>query len=284
MYKALTSFATNNYDVRKSQILEDDFTNQDEINEFLNIGYIEEYDDTLEITENGQYDVADYDNVDVDVEGSGGFVVPNGMKFQGSTLTDFPNLDFSEVTSANSMFKDCIITNVENLDMPNCTDVSYMFNGSKVKKVSFKSIGNTINISSMFNSCENLEEVSFPNNFAPQYLTSAFYRCLKLETFPFNNIKPNNMSGMCLNCVALKNVPFLDTSNCLTMSSCFSNCSSLTAESLNNILAMCISATKIASSSEKTLKNVGLTQDQVTICETLSNWDDFVAAGWSSGY
>ena len=67
MYKATLSFTTKTYDVRKNQILADDFTTQDEINEYLNIGYIVEYDDTLEITENGLYDVKDYENADVDV-------------------------------------------------------------------------------------------------------------------------------------------------------------------------------------------------------------------------
>lgn len=71
MYRATLSFTTKNYDVRKNQILEDDFTVQSEIDEYLRIGYIVEYDDTIEITENGLYDVKDYENADVDVAGGG---------------------------------------------------------------------------------------------------------------------------------------------------------------------------------------------------------------------
>lgn len=69
MYRATTSFTTNDYDVRYKQILEDDFASQEEIDEFLRIGYIEVYDDTIDITENGIYDVEDYQNADVNVSG-----------------------------------------------------------------------------------------------------------------------------------------------------------------------------------------------------------------------
>lgn len=69
MYRATTSFTTNDYDVRYRQILEDDFASQEEIDEFLRIGYIEVYDDTIDITENGIYDVEDYQNADVNVSG-----------------------------------------------------------------------------------------------------------------------------------------------------------------------------------------------------------------------
>ena len=70
MYRALESFTTKDYDVKRKQILEEDFTTEDEIQELLNIGYIEVFDGSIEITENGQYNVEDYDIADVNVEGS----------------------------------------------------------------------------------------------------------------------------------------------------------------------------------------------------------------------
>ncbi len=69
MYIALESFTTKDYDVKRKQLLEDDFTTQDEIDEFLEIGYITIADGSLKITQNGQYDVEDYNLVKVNVEG-----------------------------------------------------------------------------------------------------------------------------------------------------------------------------------------------------------------------
>ena len=70
MYRALESFTTSRYDVKRKQLLEDDFTTQDEIDEFLAIGYIEVDTGAIKITQNGQYNVEDYDLAKVDVEDS----------------------------------------------------------------------------------------------------------------------------------------------------------------------------------------------------------------------
>ena len=67
------------------------------------------------------------------------------------------------------------------------------------------------------------------------------------------------------------------------MPSVFKNCYSLTNDSLNNILSMCASATKI-NSSNRTLNYIGLTQNQANICKNLSNYSTFTAAGWTTGY
>jgi hypothetical protein len=66
------------------------------------------------------------------------------------------------------------------------------------------------------------------------------------------------------------------------MRSMFYGCISLSDESLNNILAMCTNATKITSN--KTLEYIGLTSDQATRCQSLSNYSAFTAAGWTTGY
>jgi len=97
-----------------------------------------------------------------------------------------------------------------------------------------------------------------------------------------NTSNVTNMVYMFSGCSSLTTIPLLNTSNVTNMGYMFSSCSSLNNESLNNILAMCTNAVKITSN--KTLKRIGLTEEQANICKTLSNYQDFVNAGWTTGY
>ena len=45
---------------------------------------------------------------------------------------------------------------------------------------------------------------------------------------------------------------------------------------------MCTSAVKIKRN--KTLKFIGLTEAQATTCQSLSNYQAFLDAGWTTGY
>ena len=70
MYRALESFATKDRTVKRQELLEDDFTTQEEIQDLLTVGYIEVDTGAIKITENGQYNVEIYDLAKVNVQGS----------------------------------------------------------------------------------------------------------------------------------------------------------------------------------------------------------------------
>lgn len=170
-------------------------------------------------------------------------------------------IDTSGVTDMSSMFVSCInLRTIPQLDTSNATNMYFMFRYcSSLNTVALLNTSNVINMEGMFRECTGLETV-------PQFNTSSV----------------TNMSFMFNNCSSLTSVPLLNTSSVTAMTYMFNNCLLLSDISLNNILAMCTNATKI--SSNKTLKHIGLTQEQAQICTTLSNYQAFVNAGWTTGY
>lgn len=111
-----------------------------------------------------------------------------------------------------------------------------------------------------------------------------FYNCVRLKAVPaFDLSSATHIYSMFSGCTALETVPEFNCPNVISASNMFQSCSSLTEQSLNNILGTCITMTKI-SSSQKTLKYIGLTSAQATICESLSNYQAFLDAGWKTGY
>ena len=113
-----------------------------------------------------------------------------------------------------------------------------------------------------------------------QYL---FYHCVYMEkiTGTLQTSGVREMQHMFNDCASLVDFPMFDTSSATNMTNMFYKCTSLSEVSLNNILQMCINATKI---STKTLKYIGLTSTQATKCQTLPNYQAFLDAGWTTGY
>lgn len=128
--------------------------------------------------------------------------------------------------------------------------------------------------------------VEVPNNLNTSTCTNGTYmfqNCYSLIAIP--NIDTSNFIGatqMFQNCQSLTSMPVLDLSKVKAMTNIFQGCSSLSNESLNNIMQICINASEYTS--EKTLKKLGLTSTQATICQGLSNYQAFLSAGWTTGY
>lgn len=112
---------------------------------------------------------------------------------------------------------------------------------------------------------------------------SMFQSCKKLIAVPqMDTSNVTNMRYMFQNCVSLETIPLLDTSKVTDMQLMVSGCTKLTNESLNNILLMCANA--VAYTATNTLKYLGLSQEQINTCQTLSNYQALIDAGWTTGY
>lgn len=135
--------------------------------------------------------------------------------------------------------------------------------------------------------------------------SSMFYQCTYITTIPLLDIKPTNTSNMFNSCSNLTSIPLIDTSRVTACSnmfySCnklvtvpqldfsntedvgnmFYNCRALSNESLNNIMGICANMVKITFEAYKKLTYLGITSTQSQVCPTLSNYDAFIAAGWT---
>lgn len=170
------------------------------------------------------------------------------------------NWDSSQTNLQNKFNQDTTLRFMPVVDTSNATNMDGFVSGC-YNLVVFPALdtSNVTTMFSMFLGCEALKNVSL-----------------------FDTSKVTNMFVMFQNCKSLENVPVLDTSSCTNFLNMFTQCTKLTNESLNNILKMCINATLYTGT--KTLKQLGLTAAQATTCQGLSNYQDFLDAGWTTGY
>lgn len=231
-------------------------------------------------------------------------------------------LDLSELatrTSFNGMFNGCkALTNVPLFDTSNGTDFTQMFIGcDHLVSVPQFNLTNATRTYGMFYYCDALTSAPLKNTGNVTDMENMFQRCKALVTAPSLDMSSvTKCPYMFKDCTALTSVPQYNMSNCtdpgamfngcsalvtvpqfnwskvtsfggaLSSTHMFDGCTSLSNASLNNILASLTSATSFSGGllTPKTLKFIGLTQAQATICEGLSNFAAFTAAGWSTGY
>lgn len=97
-----------------------------------------------------------------------------------------------------------------------------------------------------------------------------------------------DMSGFFVSCKNLVDLPALNTSKATNMYGMFQNCISLSEQSLNNILIMCINATSYRGT--KTLAQIGFNLSSmkriypVERIQALPSYQAFIDAGWTIGY
>ena len=226
--------------------------------------------------------------VDIWSNYNSGIICPSNASsmFTGCTnLTTIPLLNTSSVTNMNYMFYGCTnLTEIPLLDTSNVTNMISMFGDcTNLTTIPLLNTSNVTAMDSMFYGCTNLTEIPLLDTSNVTSMASMFNRCTKLTTIlQLDTSSVTRMDYMFQGCTNLTEIPLLDTSSVTTMNSMFSSCTSLSDESLNNILAMCTNATSYTNF--KKLLYIGLTSEQATKCTTLSNYQAFLDAGWTTGY
>lgn len=149
---------------------------------------------------------------------------------------------------------------------------------------------------SAFYNCTSLTDIDCDLDFSlAGSLWGVFQGCTSL-TGVLNIIMTSsnvyNASYMFEGCTELEDVPILDISNLGTQNygtdrlyMMFNNCPSLTDESLDNILQMCINS-GMNPQYNPTLSTLGFnsTNYPVSRMEALPHYADFITAGWTLGY
>lgn len=297
MYKATLSFTTNTYDVRKNEILADDFTTQDEIQEYLAIGYIVEYDPTLEITENGMYDVKNYQNADVDVAGGQAVLQEKSVSYSNNTTTtvqadegydglsevnitvDVPQpsgiIDISDNGYHN--VKDYEVASVWVQPPPPVPDWSQVYFAPEPDFVQ-KAYNTASDI------LTNIDSYIADNSYTCNYL---FVGQDDLLLFPdtYNSQSMptvNQFNGMFQGCTNLVDVGFIDMTNATDALQMFENCPNLGDLAFNSILNALIGATNLT---VKQLAYIGFDSTQINnIVNNYSDiWDYMQSEGWTTG-
>lgn len=203
-----------------------------------------------------------------------------------SNLEEIPEINTSEVTNMESMFESTHVSTIPLLDTSKVTNMGCMFRYCmNLDHIPLIDTGNVTDMRYMFNNCNDNNFTTIPlldtKNVTTMYNT--FLNCSKLVEIPLlDTSSVSNMNETFAGCTSLVTIPQLDTRNVTLLMNTFGRCTSLSDESLNNILQMLILATGYTGL--KTLKTVGLTSEQATKCTTLSNYQAFLDAGWTTGY
>ena len=161
-----------------------------------------------------------------------------------------------------------------------------MFYGNtEMTEAPFFDTSNVTNTNYMFYGCTNLVKVPKYDNSSLTNMGTMFHGCSSLVSLPeMDTSKVTYISNAFMHCSSLRDVPVLNLPNITRVGYMFSGCKSLTDESLNNIMASLISAVKVTGSSNKTLRNAGISEEQIERCKTLSNYQALLDAGWTTGY
>lgn len=253
----------------------------------------------IDIIQNGIYDVTNYASVNVNTPSSAVDWSQIGYESEPQSIIDgfnyaktiqqnwdnsitscyqkyyydrflefFPLVDTSNVTNFYSMFEGCTtLLKVPKLNLEKAANVYRMYSGcqslQEVGDIDIKTNTNNISLESMFSNCGCLRNAPMITTKRRVVMNNLFQQCYNLENVPQFNLSTSD--------------GFITIPNGM-----FTNCPKLTNESLNNIMGTFVNIQ--FTSGTKTLRNIGFSSEQATICTTLSNWSALQSAGWTTGY
>lgn len=179
---------------------------------------------SLEITENGTYDVKQYAEAVVNTPEPSKYA-PRFISFRDYSGTELNN-------------------ELANLDTTNIKNMSYMFNNctkATTLDVSNFDTSNVTNMSYMFYSCYAITALNLShfNTSKVQLMSYMFHSCLNLNQLDVSNFDTSNvtnMSNLFTNCSALTelNLSNFNISKVTSMGYMFSGCSNLTKLDIRN--------------------------------------------------
>lgn len=183
-------------------------------------------------------------------------------------LIEVPYFDSSKITNFNYFCMNCkSLTTVPALNLSSATETNYMFSGCSVlESVPNFNTPNVTNFGEMFNACPSLRVAPELNTSSGHVFMSMFSGCTNLQEVPVYNF-----SG----------ITWRQTNALQEM---FKNCTSLSDDALNNIMASLMTADGLESYAKRSMKYAGLTQEQAERCKSLPNWEAYTAKGLITGY
>ena len=188
----------------------------------------------------------------------------------------------SNMYNCNHMFANCFnFTTIPNIDYTTIRDAQYLFAYcNNITYINNLNLYRASNCKGLFNDCTNLVDIEGVILNSCSNLEVGFSNCTSLVNAPNLNLNIcNGIRYLFRNCYNLVNIPLYNTLNIDTCDGFVSGCPNLSNDSLNNILQMCSQIKNI-----RNLRHIGLTENQANICMNLSNYQNFINAGWTTGY
>ena len=201
---------------------------------------------TIDITENGSYGLSpDMDagfvglagvgiNVNVPTTAATAYVVPDGMKFEKSTLTTFPaeGLDFSQKTDFQSCWSYC--DKLTSFPLINTSKGINFYQAwwdcSSLKSFPLIDTSRVTNFGGAWAECTSLTSFPSIDTSKGTDFSGAWGNCSSLTEFPLiNTSNGTNFGGAWNGCQSLKEFPLIDTANGTNFNTAWASCISLTS-------------------------------------------------------